>query len=171
MEKLISKEERVFVLIKFGAPKLFIENIGKIPELEFRLQNEEGAYFYLPTISNYEILKGLIVVPIYGEGETFWVLGYNDKVQKIIHFELENDEIYTDYGNNWDLLLMDIMTQYFEDKIGITNEDFKRIGKRLAFQQAESLFTLLSIPLEEYKAKYNEKEKWRIEIAKKLKIL
>ena len=173
MKKLIPKEKRVSELIKFGAPKRFIENIGKIPELEFRIEKVDGAYFYLPDIANYDILQNFNIVPIYNEGDTFRVLAYNDKVQKIIHFELENDEIYTDYGKNWNLLLMDIMIQYFEDDFDeiIEINNFKKVGEKIDFYKAEKLFKLLDIPTEEYNVKYNEKKKWRIEIAKEIGIL
>ncbi|WP_103867457.1 hypothetical protein [Aquimarina sp. I32.4] len=173
MNKLIPQEDRIARLIKFGAPKLFIENIGKIPELEFRIEDVEGAYYYLPTISNYEVLKGFNVIPIYDEGESFYVVIYNAKTTKIIHFELENDEIYHDYNQNWCLLLMDIMIQYYEDVIddGIEVINFINVAKKIDFHKAEKLFNLLDIPIEEYNIKYNEKEKWRVEIAKELEIL
>ncbi len=96
--KLIPKEERKEKLLQFGAPKPFVDNIGNIEELEFRVEKTDGAYFYLPTIANYKILKGLNIIPIYDEGESFRVFGYTDTIHKIFHFELENDEIYNDYG-------------------------------------------------------------------------
>ncbi|GAA4113354.1 hypothetical protein GCM10022393_12290 [Aquimarina addita] len=173
MKKLIPKEERIHELLKFGAPRLFVENIGKIPELEFRIEPVEGAYFYLPTISNYEILKGFTILPIYDEGESFYVLAYTNTIQKIIHFELENDKVYDDYKLNWNLLLMDILIQYFEDTIDdeITMHQFKKVAEQLDFCNAEQLFNLLNCPIDEYNAKNEEQEKWRIEIAKELKIL
>ena len=173
MQKLIPIEERESELIKFGAPKSFIENIGKIQELKFHVEKVDGAYFYFPTISNYQILKGLNIIPIFDEGTTFRVFGYNESVQKIFHFELENDQIYTEYGTNWNLLLFDIMFQFFEDdkdeKLDL--ETFKRVGKKLGFDQSESLYELLDIPLAEYNEKYEELEKWKKEIAEKLEIL
>lgn len=173
MIKLIPIEERESKLIAFGAPKSFIENIGKISELEFRVEKVDGAYFYFPTISNYKILSGLNIIPIYDEGGSFRVFGYNESTQKIFHFGLENDEIYTDYGTNWNLLLFDIMVQYFEDDIDekLNIETFIKVGNKLGFNKSESLYKLLDIPLEEYNERYNEMEKWKKEIAEKLKIL
>ena len=172
MKKLIPIEERESELIRFGAPKSFIENIGKIPELEYRVEKVDGAYFYFPTISNYEILNGLNIIPIYDEGESFRVFGYNDSTQKIFHFELENDEIYNDYGTNWDLLFLDIMFQYFNDEDGeLDIETFKKVGEKLGFGKSEALFELLDISIEEYNKKYNELDKWINELAEKLKIL
>lgn len=173
MTNLIPKEKRVDELIRFGAPKLFIKNIGNVPELEFRVENTDGAYFYLPQILDYKIIRNQNIIPIFSCGESFYVFTFNKHTERIIHFELENDAIYTDYGNNWNVLLMDIMIQYFEDKIdnGIENDDFKRVGKKIGFHKSENLFKLLNIPIEEYNNKYDQKEKWRIEIAKELEIL
>ncbi|WP_299677144.1 hypothetical protein [uncultured Tenacibaculum sp.] len=173
MKKLIPIEERESELLSFGAPKSFIENIGKIPELKFRVEKVDGAYFYFPTISNYQILSGLNIIPIFDEGETFRVFGYNESVKKIFHFELENDQIYTEYGTNWNLLLFDIMFQYFEDDIDekLNLETFKKVGDKIGFDKSESLYELIDIPLEEYNEKYEELEKWKKEIAEKLKIL
>ena len=173
MNKLISKEERIHELTRFGAPELFINSIGKIPELQFHVENVDGAYFYLPQISNYEIIKNLNLIPIFSSGESFYVFTYDHQTQRIINFELENDEIYDDYGTNWNLLLMDIMIQYFESEIddGIEISDFKSVGEKIDFDKAEKLFKLLDLPVEEYNAKYDEKEKWRIDMAKQLKIL
>ncbi|MFD2593635.1 hypothetical protein ACFSTE_22545 [Aquimarina hainanensis] len=173
MNKLIPIDKRESKLLEFGAPKSFIENIGKISELKFRVEKVDGAYFYFPTITNYEILSGLNIIPIYDEGESFRVFGYNETIQKIFHFELENDEIYTDYGTNWNLLLLDIMFQYFNDDIenGLDIVKFKTVGEKLGFDKSETLYKLLNIPVEEYNEKYNEIDSWRNELAKKLKIL
>ncbi|MFC5044671.1 hypothetical protein [Aquimarina hainanensis] len=118
-------------------------------------------------------MSGLNIIPIYDEGESFRVFGYNETIQKIFHFELENDEIYTDYGTNWNLLLLDIMFQYFNDDIenGLDIVKFKTVGEKLGFDKSETLYKLLNIPVEEYNEKYNEIDSWRNELAKKLKIL
>jgi len=173
MEKLIPIEERKSKLIEFGAPESFIENIGKIPELEFSIEKIDGAYFYFPKISNYKILSKLNIIPIYCEGESFRVFGYNDTIQKIFHFELENDEIYNDYGTNWNLLFLDIMFQYYNDDIenGLDIITFKKVGEKLGFDKSETLFKLLDIPVDEYNAKYNELDKWKNELAVELRIL
>ena len=171
--KLITVENRVSKLLKFGAPKIFIENIGKVEELDFQVEDVEMAYFYLPQISNYKIIKDFSLIPIFCSGETFYVYAYNDQIEKIIYFELENDQIYTNYEQNWNLLLMDIMIQYFESEIddGIEVIEFKNVGEKIAFDKAEQLFHLLNLSVEEYNIKFNEKEKWRTEIAQKLNIL
>jgi len=173
MKKLIPIEERESELVKFGANEDFLKNIGEIEELKFRVEKVKGAYDYLPTISNYEILKELNIIPIYEEGESFRVFGYNETIQKIFHFELENDEVYNDYGTNWNLLLLDIMFQYFNDDIenGLDVVKFKKVGEKLGFDKSETLYELLDIPVAEYNEKYDEMDNWKSELAEKLKIL
>ncbi|WP_158974994.1 hypothetical protein [Cellulophaga sp. L1A9] len=172
MKKLISIEERESKLIEFGAPKKFIQSIGNIPEIKFRVENVDAAYFYFPKITNYKILSGLNIIPIYDEGNSFRVFGYNDSIQKIFHFELENDEIYTDYETNWELLLFDIMFQYYEDDIDeiLNIETFKKVGNKLGFDKSEPLYKLLDISLNEYNQKYREIKVWKKEIIEKLEI-
>ena len=58
MAYIIPKENRVEELLNFGIPKVFVENIGKILELKYRIEDVDGAYFYLPTILNYKRLNG-----------------------------------------------------------------------------------------------------------------
>ena len=173
MIKLIPIDERKSKLIEFGAPKTFIENIEKIPELEFRVEKVDGAYFYFPKILNYKIFNGLNIIPIYDEGESFRVFGYNDSIKKIFHFELENDEIYNDYKTNWNLLFLDIMFQYFNDVIedGLDITTFKKVGDKLGFDKSETLFKLLNIPVDQYNENYNEVDKWKHELAIKLEIV
>jgi len=172
MVSLVSKERRKELLVQFGAPPIFIENIGHIDELKFRLEDIEGSYFYLPKISNYKILQGLNIIPIYDEGDSFRVFAYNDAVRKIIYFELENDQVYKNYDTNWALLLFDIMFQYFNDDIenGLTIEKFTHVGEQIGFKKSASLFRLLDIPLDEFNKKYNKVEKWKKEITKTLEL-
>jgi hypothetical protein len=173
MQKLIPVEERKSELLKFGAPQKFIENIGNISELKFSVEKADNAYFYIPTIANYKILEGLNIIPIYNRGECFYVFGYTEKVQKIFYFELENDEIYKEYGTNWNLLLLDIMFEYFEDEIdrNLTVKTFKNVGDQLGFEKSESLYKLLDIPVEDYDENYTNLEKWKTEIASTLEIV
>jgi len=172
MKKLITKDLRQIELLKLGAPQIFVENIGKIEELKYRVENVDGAYFYLPTLSEYKILENLNIIPLFDEGNNFCVVAYNDNVKKIIRFELENDKIYKDYGFNWQLLFFDIMFQYFEDQIDdhLSIVKFISVGNKIGFQYSDRLFHLLNLPVEEYNIKYENVEIWKKEIAKELKI-
>lgn len=173
MAQIVSKENRLSELLNLGFPKEFIENIGKIPELAYRVQDPEGAYYYLPTILNYTILNGKNIVPIYGSGESFCVLIYDNESKNIIWFELECDQIYRDYGDNWELLLMDIMIQYFDDTIDneIGIEKFKSVADKIGFRKSEALFELRDLPIDDYNSRYEDMDQWRNEIAAELKIL
>lgn len=171
--RLISKEDRQAALLDFGFPEIFIRNVGKIPELAYRVADVEGAYFYLPGILHYSILEGCTLVPIFDCGESFYVLALKEGRGRIIHFELENDQVYSDYGHNCALLLMDIMIQYFDDHIDddLSPEQFTKVAGQLGFIQAETLFTLRNLPIDKYNDKYEDHEAWRLEIAKSLHIL
>ncbi|MCS4229242.1 hypothetical protein [Sphingobacterium sp. BIGb0165] len=173
MTDIIAKEERIKELLNFGLPKVFLENIGNIPELEYRIEDVDGAYFYLPTILNYKILHGKRVVPIFDCGESFTVLLIDSEIEQIIEFELENDQVYKDYGNNVDLMLMDIMIDYFDDHIDdeIDLEKYISVGSRIGFDKSADLFHLRNLPIDDYNSKSENIENWRIEIAKDLKIL
>ncbi|WP_276165431.1 hypothetical protein [Zobellia alginiliquefaciens] len=173
MKKLIPKEDRVKELLKFGIPEKFIKGIGNIEELEFMVEDINGAYFYLPTISDYSFLKNLNIIPIYDRGQTFYVFAYNEEIKKIIQFGLESQKIRKDYGENWNLLLLGIMIdlfdQYIEDDIG--KEKFVEVGNKIGFEKSAELFDLRNLPVEEFNKKLEDNEKWELEIAEKLKIL
>jgi hypothetical protein len=170
---LISLEKRTIELRKFSIPERFLENIGNIEQLKFRLKNPDSAYFYFPKIANYQILKDLNVIPIYNCGETFYVLTYNQDLKRIIKFELERDEIYKNYGLNWNLLLLDIMIDYFDSEIEdeLSLKEFQSVGEKLGFMQSKELYTLRNLSIEEYNAKFSDDKNWRLEIAKKINVL
>ncbi|MDN5477842.1 MAG: hypothetical protein L0G39_12975 [Chryseobacterium sp.] len=173
MTNIIPKGNRVKELLNFGIPEVFVGNIGSIPELKYRIEDVEGAYFYLPTILNYKILNGKRIVPIFDCGESFTVLITDNEGEKIIEFELENDQVYKDYGTNVDLMLMDIMIDYYDDHIddGIDLEKYVSVGSRIGFNKSEDLFHLRNLPIDDYNSKSEDMDNWRIEIAKELKIL
>ena len=68
---------------------------------------------------------------------------------------------------------MDIMSTYFDDKIDdyITVAQFVDVGSKIGFKEAEGLFKLKNLALEDYNARYDDHEKWRIALATELGIL
>lgn len=173
MTGIVTRENRIKVLQEFGFPKVFIENIGNIEELAFRVESEDSAYFYLPSILNYDILTGKEVTPIFCSGECFTVLLRDDNDERIVHFELEHDEIYTDYGTNVEMLLMDIMIEYYDDSGDdiVSLEYFIQVGNQIGFTKSEELYRLRNLSVEEYNEKYEDEEGWRIEIAEALGVM
>ena len=164
---LVQPEFRNDDLIRFGAPAQFVKNIGRTNLLGARVENTDAAYFYIPMILNYQILQGKHVVPIYCEGESFYVLVHSGGEGRIIFFELENDEVYRDYCLNWGLLQMDILFQYFDDNAekGVDLKVFLEIAQQLGFEKGEELYKKLNITDEEYNLKFPELENWKEEIA------
>ena len=171
--KLVPKEHRVEMLLKFGIPQSFVENIGKVVELEFMVEPPDGAYFYFPTITDYKIIADSTITPIYDCGETFHALVCQGNASRIIYFELEQDEIYKDYGLNWQLLLMNIMIEYFDSAVedGISEDAFCLVGSKIGFSKSKELFWLCNVSVEEYNHQLADGSRWRMEIAQKLGIL
>lgn len=171
--RLTPMKNRYEMLLKNGAPKKFLDSIGEVEELECLVENPNKAYSYIPKISNYKIISNFEVTPIYGCEETFVVLLSKNENSKIIKFELESDEIYKDYGLNWDLLLLEIMIDYFDftidDEISIA--EFESVGNKIGFKHSKELYELRNLDTKEYNDRLDDDEAWREEIAQKLKIL
>jgi hypothetical protein len=112
-------------------------------------------------------------VPIFSCGESFTILVFDNETEKIVYFELENDQIYKDYGKNVDLMLMDIMIEYFDDHIDdeIILKNYISVGSKIGFEKSEELFQLRNLPIDDYNLKSYDMENWRIEIATELKIV
>jgi len=89
MKNLIPKDLRQIELLKLGAPQIFVENIGKIEELKYRVENVDGAYFYLPTLSEYKILENLNIIPLFDEGNNSCVVQSIENFKKVIRLDLE----------------------------------------------------------------------------------
>jgi hypothetical protein len=171
--RLVSPDKRISELRKFGIPEKFLGSIGNIKQLEFSVEKPDSAYYYLPKVSHYRILKDLQIVPIYDCGHLFYVLAYDDNEGRIIKFELEQDQIYRDYRMNWNLLLLDIMINYFDIAIerSLTVDQFQDVGEQVGFSMSKQLYNLLNLPEDELVLKISDTEKWRMEIAVELKIL
>ena len=171
--ELVSQDKRPSKLLEQGIPLKFLESIGRVKELKFQVEPPEGAYHYFPSISNYEILKDCKVTPIFDQGESFWAVANTDDQARIIHFELEKDEVYQDFGLNWNLLLLEIMIDYYDFAIidEITLEEFESVGNQIGFEQSRELFHLRNLSVEDYNSKFKDDKKWRAEIALELRII
>ncbi|MDM1067120.1 hypothetical protein HXZ88_16060 [Myroides odoratimimus] len=104
---------------------------------------------------------------------SFTVLLQENDDERIVYFELECDEIYRDYGTNVELLLMDIMIEYYDDTVedGVSLEDFIQVGNKIGFAKSEELYRLRNLSVEEYNEKYEDVDGWRIEIAEALGVV
>ncbi len=170
---LVSRENRDKELLKYSIPKNFLENIGEIESLKFQVEKPESLYSQLPYISNYKIIKDKTIIPIFERGESFYVLTIDELISRIIYFELENDEVYRDYGMNWELLLLDIMIDYFDFAVDdeLMIDEFVEIGNMLGFSKSKELFELRNLSIEDYNKKFENDKNWRKEIAQELNVL
>ena len=101
------KENRRQKLIAASVPEKFldaIDNSSDFEDFEYLVCYPSSAYFYLPTIQNeYSILLDYEITPIFDgcNGDTFNVMLTKENEIRFIHFELENDEIYDDFGKKF----------------------------------------------------------------------
>lgn len=115
--KLIENAHRKTKLIKAGVPSRFftlLDEAEDYPELD--IKHPEGAYFYLPTMHQYETFDNFSVVPIcdIGSGDSFLLYLFNDTEQKFIYLAIESDEILEDYGTNIMSMLANLLIDSYD---------------------------------------------------------
>jgi hypothetical protein len=161
------KEHRRDKLLSHGVPIAFLDAIETPPaeDLEFILRFPDAAYFYLPTIqSAYSILRGYDITPIFdgSNGDTFWVLLSNTSEFRFVHFELEQDEIYDDYGTNFMLLLADMVIRFYEFADELNESQIAEAARSMGFPQADELATALASADEQgLRSTFDSDAKWR----------
>ena len=175
---IIEPEERKYVLVGAGVPEQFlsaIESPDSFEDLEFMAKAPEGFYFYLPPVlENYKILSGYNVAPIYenGNGDMYYVLLVRDKELRFVKFGLEQDAIYTDYGNSFQLMFVDFLINYYEFATEVSIEKLSEYGVQFGFENSKKLFEALERADEEGKRKTFELDKkWRNEMLPKMGVI
>lgn len=175
---IVENEQRKEVLINARVSEKFlsaIESPGKFQDLEFMARAPDGFYFYLPPVfENYKILSGYDVTPIYegSNGDTYYVLLANDKEIRFVHFELEQDAIYTDFGDSFQLMLVDFLINYYEFATEVSIEELSEYGVQLGFDKSKHLFEALERADDDGKRKTFESDiMWRNEMFPKLGVI
>lgn len=165
---VVGSENRKKVLLAAGVNEGFlsaIENPDDFDDLEYVAKFPEGFYFYLaPVYENYEILRGYDVTPIYegGNGDTYYVLLSREKEIRFVHFGLEQDAIYKDYGDKFQNMLVDFLIYYYEFATELNVECLARLGKKMGFENSAGLFKALEYADENGLRKTSELDKkWR----------
>ena len=122
---------------------------------------------YLPDIENdYSILNGFDITPIFdgSNGDTFWVLLSNENESKFVHFELEADEIYDDYGSSFNKLLANLVIDLYENMDDLESEELVGKVKSLGFEKAKDFIeSIRSADEKELRMTTEDDEKWRKE--------
>ena len=145
---LTTPENRVHKLKAAGVPDQFLlalEHLKEFGDLQFVLQPPEAAYFYLPSIcDSYVCLSGWEVTPVCdgSNGDVFYVLLSTDRESKFAYFELENDEIYGDFGGNFLGLLAHLLIEFYEFS-ELSAGALTVLGERMGFGNADALFQAL----------------------------
>ncbi len=136
---LIEETRRKEVLTHFGFSKSFLDAIDTIRlidhNLSYVINYPEGAYYYLPTIKNYSIYDRYNVVPICdsGQGDSFYILLFNDSEHKIVYNEVERDEIYVNFGLSIHAFIARVLIEYYDlmedEDVEDRDSVLKKMGK------------------------------------------
>ena len=94
--------------------------------------------------AQHECLSGWEVTPVCdgSNGEVFHVLLSTPDESKFVRFELENDEIYDDYGSDFQALLADLLIDLYEFS-ELPVDELVDVGERLGFVRPAALFRAL----------------------------
>ena len=135
-------------LVLAGVPAAFLnalDHLAEYGDLQFIASKPDAAYFYLPQISDvYSTLQGQTITPIFDgtNGNTFYVHLSGKSGNRFVFFELENDEIYQDFGADFQFMLAHLLIEFYEFSESAT-DDLVGVGQALGFRQARSLFEAL----------------------------
>ncbi|WP_394391754.1 hypothetical protein [Shewanella woodyi] len=147
---IVQEESRKENLLSAGVTSQFIDAIDRLEELgeiQYQIQNPEGAYWYLPSIENeYEILRGFDITPICdgSNGDSFYVLLSKPDERKFVYFELEADEIYNDFGGSFQLLLAHLVIDLMDLSEVQSIEDITKFAESLGLLKAKEVINTVS---------------------------
>lgn len=145
---LTNPENRIAKLKAAGVSDQFLqalEDLHEFGDLKYVIQPPEAAYFYLPSVcDSYGCLSGSEVTPVFegSNGDVFYVLLSTNRESKFVYFELENDEIYGDFGSNFLGLLAHLLIEFYEFS-ELSVSELTVLGERMGFENAEALFQAL----------------------------
>lgn len=146
---IIEKEKRRGMLLGYGVPSTFLDaldNTKAFDGLEFVVKYPVSAYWRLPDIlPTCKVLKGYDVTPICesANGDIFYLLLSNANEARFVRFELENDEVVDDYGNNFMLMFVDFLIYYYEFSDETSIETLTGYGFKMGFYKSAELFKAL----------------------------
>jgi len=142
---IISKENREDKLISVGVKSQFFQalrNLEELGDLQFQIQEPTGAYFYLEQLENqYEILKDYHITPICdgSNGDTFYVLLSKEDEVRFVYFGLEDDEIYEDFKDSFELLLAHLIIELMDFSEEQSSECFVEVATKLGLSKAKNI--------------------------------
>ena len=139
------EENRRIKLIENGVPKLFldaIDNVTDFEDLEFVFQYPEALYHYYKNIKEYSILQNYELTPIFegSNGDYYFVLLSNSEDKKFVTFELEHDEIYSDYGSDFKAMFERFFEDYTCFAEDLTDEDILSYSKSMGYPEVGKEF-------------------------------
>ena len=141
-------DRRLQRLLEAGVPGCFLEaldDLESLGDLQCVVRPPDSAYFYLPRICDERLsLAGFEVTPIFDgvNGDTYHVLLSKGPEARFARFGLEADEIHADYGNDFRLMLADLLIDLYE----FSEDDLPALaatGRQLGLANPEVLLQAL----------------------------
>lgn len=165
---LTKPEDRIEKLKAAGVNGHFlhaIEQLDAFGDLKFIISPPDASYFYLPSVcTSYSCLSSWEVTPICNgsNGDVFYTLLSAHDKYKFVYFELENDEIYGDFGHDFLGLLAHLLIEFYEFSEKTSIEELTGYGERMGFDNAGALFQALKQADEcKLRSTFMDDEAWR----------
>lgn len=162
------REYRAEVLLRAGVPRAFLDamdHLDSVAKLRYCIARPDGAYHYLPQIAPaYKALMGWDITPVCdgANGDVFFVHMAYGNLTRFAHFELEVDEIYDDYGPNFQRMLADLLIDYYEFDDEAEIDELVAVGQKLGFVNSVGLFSALEQASEnDARRTFELDKKWR----------
>ncbi len=164
---ITSEETRRGKLLSVGVPAKFLDALDNsldFDDLELIARYPESSYFYLPEIQkHYSSISDYEITPIFEgvNGDIFSVMLTKGKEVRFVSFELENDEIYEDFGDSFPLMHANLMIELYEVSESSLAELIK-CGERMGCEKSMELFNGLSLADSNRERETFEKDReWR----------
>lgn len=162
---ITSEEERRETLVSAGVSTEFldaIDNPSKFEDLEFIFRYPKSFYWYYPDIASYKCLQGFEVTPVFdgSNGDMFYVMLSRQGERQFVQFELEQDEIYENFGDNFMYLMAYFLIRYYEFA-ELDLHQLSENGIEMGFEKSRQLFRMLAEADE--KRERMDDVKWRSE--------
>ena len=147
---IVEAKKRREKLLSAGVPPSFLdamEDPSAFEELAYLARYPEGFYLEMPrVIGGYSILRGYAVTPVYedGNGDIYSVLLSSDEETRFVRFPRERDEIYKDFGADFQYMLADLLIEYYEFATDLSVEVLSAHGERIGCPRASRLFKALA---------------------------
>ncbi|MFL0184205.1 hypothetical protein, partial [Tenacibaculum maritimum] len=147
--RILQHNERKQKLIELGIPKELATNLEDI-ESHWMILNPDESYDILKSIhKSNEVLKNYNLVPIYERMDDVYqfviIYAFNSEEKRIIHYEFNGHAEDRGYNNNFQLLLLEeLIEYYFFVKDFIEEERDEELSKHELLKEEKNDFLCLA---------------------------